>query len=130
MNIGLGAKRKMILLVDSDPHARAVLRSALEAAGFSVGEAANGPEGERTANRIKPDAILADLMMETIDAGGAIADKLKEAGSRIPIYLVSTAADALVGSVGLHELGIAGVFLKPVDPAIVVQTLKTRLLKG
>ena len=130
MNIGLGARRKMILLVDSDPHARAVLRSALEAAGFSVGEAANGPEGERTANRIKPDAILADLMMETIDAGGAIADKLKEAGSRIPIYLVSTAADALVGSVGLHELGIAGVFLKPVDPAIVVQTLKTRLLKG
>lgn len=130
MNIGLGAKRKMILLVDSDPHARAVLRSALEAAGFSVGEAANGPEGERTANRIKPDAILADLMMETIDAGGAIADKLKEAGSRIPIYLVSTAADALVGSVGLHELGIAGVFLKPIDPAIVVQTLKTRLLKG
>ena len=130
MNIGLGAKRKMILLVDSDPHARAVLRNALEAAGFSVGEAANGPEGERTANRIKPDAILADLMMETIDAGGAIADKLKEAGSRIPIYLVSTAADALVGSVGLHELGIAGVFLKPIDPAVVVQTLKTRLLRG
>lgn len=127
MNIGLGDKRKTILLVDADPHARATLRNALEAAGFSVGEAANGREGERTALRIRPDAILADLMMETVDAGGAIADKLKAAGSRIPIYIVSNAADALVGSVGLHELGVSGVFLKPADSAVVIQTLKTRL---
>ncbi len=127
MNIGLGAKRKMILLVDADPHARATLRNALEAAGFSVGEAATGHEGERTTVRVKPDAILADLMMETIDAGGVIADKLKELGSQIPVYIVSTAVDALVGAVGLHELGISGVFLKPVDPAVVIQTLKRRL---
>jgi CheY-like chemotaxis protein len=127
MNIGLGSKRKTVLLVDSDPHARAVLRNALEAAGFTVGEAASGREGERTALRIKPDAILTDLMMETIDAGGEIADKLKELSSEIPIYIVSTASDALVGAVGLRELGIAGVFLKPGDPAIIIQTLKTRL---
>ena len=42
MNIGLGARRKTILLIDADPHARAILRNALEAADFSVGEAANG----------------------------------------------------------------------------------------
>jgi CheY-like chemotaxis protein len=130
MNIGLGSKRRTILLIDSDPHARAVLRNALEAAGFSVGEAANGQEGERTAVRIRPDAILADLMMETVDAGGAIAEKLKEVGHRIPVYIVSNAADALVGSVGLHELGVSGVFLKPADSAIVIQTLKTRLGVG
>jgi CheY-like chemotaxis protein len=127
MNIGLGSRRKTILLVDADPHARAVLRNALEAAGFTVGEAASGREGERTALRIKPDAILADLMMETIDAGGVIADNLKNLGSQIPIYIVSTASDALIGAVGLRELGISGVFLKPVDPAIVLQTLKIRL---
>jgi CheY-like chemotaxis protein len=127
MNIGLGNKRRTILLVDSDPHARAVLRNALEAADFTVGEAASGHEGERTALRVKPDAILIDLMLERIDAGSEIADKLKNVGSRIPIYIVSTAADALVGAVGLRELGISGVFLKPADPAVVVQTLKTRL---
>ena len=130
MNIGLGSRRKTILLVDDDPHARAVLRNALEAAGFTVGEAASGQEGERTAIRIRPDAILADLMMETIDAGGAIAEKLKELGSTTPIYIVSTATDALVGAVGLRELGISGVFLKPVDLAVIVQTLKTRLGAG
>jgi len=129
MNIGMGCKRKTVLLVDDDPHARAVLRNALEAAGFTVGEAASGREGERTALRIRPDAILADLMMETIDAS-TIADKLKAAGSQIPVYIVSTASDALVGAVGLRELGIAGVFLKPGDPAVIVQTLKTRLGVG
>lgn len=127
MNIGLRDKRKTILLVDADPHARAVLRNALEAAGFTVGEAANGREGERTALRVKPDAILADLMMETVSAGGEIADKLRKVGSHTPVYIVSTAADALVGAVGLRELGVSGVFLKPADPAIVIQTLKTRL---
>jgi CheY-like chemotaxis protein len=127
MNIGLGTRRKTILLVDADAHARAVLRNALEAAGFTVGEAASAREGERTAIRIKPDAILADLMMDTIDAGGVIADRLKQLGSQIPVYIVSTATDALIGAVGLRELGISGVFLKPGDPAVIIQTLNTRL---
>jgi DNA-binding response OmpR family regulator len=128
MNIGLRERRRTILLVDSDPHARAGLRNALEAAGFSVGEAVNGLEGERAAVRAAPDAILAELLIGALDH--EIADRLKQIGSRIPVYIVSTAADALVGAVGLHELGVAGVFLKPVDPVIVVQTLKTRLGAG
>ncbi len=125
MNIGLGTRRRTILLIDSDPHARATLRTALEAADFSVGEAANDREGERTAARINPDAVLAELML---DAGGVtISERLHANGGSIPCYIVSTAADALTGSVGLHEMGISGVFLKPVNAAIVIQTLKTRL---
>ena len=123
MNIGLGHRRKTVLLIDGDPHARAVLRSALEAANFSVGEAANNHEGERTALRIKPDAILAELVM---DDGLTVPERLKANGAAIPCYIVSEASEALMGSVGLHEIGISGVFLKPVDPAIVIQTLKTR----
>ena len=127
MNIGLGDRRRTILLIDADAHARATLRKALEAADFSVGEAANSREGERTALRIKPDAILAELMTDPDDAGMTISERLKASGSTIPCYIVSTAGDALMGSVGLHEIGISGVFLKPVEPAIVIQTLKTRL---
>ena len=126
MNIGLGIRRRTILLIDSGPHPRAALRIALEGAGFSVGEAANGREGERTALRVKPDAILAELI-DAHDAHGTLSERLRAAGSTIPCYIVSTAGDALMGSVGLHELGIEGVFLKPVDAAIVIQTLKGRL---
>jgi DNA-binding response OmpR family regulator len=127
MNIGLGNRRRTILLVDSDAHARAALRKALEAADFSVGEAANDQEAERTALRIKPDAVLADLMTDPSDAGVPISERLKAHGSTIPCYIVSTASDALMGAIGLHEIGISGVFLKPLEPAIVIQTLKTRL---
>ena len=130
MNIGLGDRRRTILLVDADAHARAILRKALEAANFSVGEAANNREGERTALRIKPDAILAELMMDGADDGRTVSERLSAAGSGIPCYIVSAASEALVGSVGLHEIGVSGVFLKPVDTSIVIQTLKTRLGVG
>ena len=127
MNIGLFERRRTILLIDSDPHARAALRVALEAADFSVGEAANDLVGVRTALRIKPDAVIAELNLEAGDAGITIAERLHASDSNIPCYILSSAGDALMGSVGLHEMGISGVFLKPVDPAIVVQTLKTRI---
>jgi len=127
MNIGLAERRKTILLVDSDPHARTALRLALEAAHFSVGEAANNHEGERTALRIKPDAILVELITEANDTGATISERLQAQGSSIPCYIVSAASDVLMGSIGLHEIGISGVFLKPVDTAIVIQTLMTRL---
>jgi len=130
MNIGLGARRKTILLVDGDPHARALLRLALEAADFSVGEAANSVAAERTALRINPDAVLAELMLDGTDAGLPITERLHARGSEIPCYILSAAGDALMGSVGLHQIGVSGVFLKPVDTAIVIQTLRTRLGVG
>ena len=130
MNIGLGDRRRTILLVDSDPHARSTLRLSLEAAGFSVGEATTDAEGLRTALRIKPDVVLAELMLDAGDGGAPIAERLHAAASTIPCYIISNAADALMGSVGLHEMGISGVFLKPVDVAIVIQTLRTRLGSG
>lgn len=130
MNIGLGARRRTILLVDTDPHARAVLRLALESAGFSVGEAANDDEGERTALRVAPDAILAELIPAAGADGRMVSERLHARGSGIPCYIVSTAAEALLGTVGLHEIGVTGVFLKPVDAAIVVQTLRSQLGLG
>lgn len=130
MNIGLGDKRKTILLIDADAHARAILRKALEAASFSVGEATNGHEGERTISRIKPDAILTDLLVEPSIVGVTVSEWLRAKGDTTPCYIVSTASDALTGSIGLHELGVTGVFLKPVDTAVVIQTLRTRLGVG
>ncbi len=84
MNIGLGVRRRTILLVDADAHARAVLRIALEAADFSVGEAATDQEGERTALRIRPDAVLADLMLGSAEHGVTIAERLHGSGDTIP----------------------------------------------
>jgi two-component system OmpR family response regulator len=130
MNIGLGDRRQTILLIDTDPHARKTLRLALEAAGFSVGEACSTHEGERTARRIHPAAILADLMTDTANHGATLPERLHEAGFKIPIYIVSAGSDAVINTVGLHELGVTGVFLKPVDAAIIIETLHIRLARG
>lgn len=130
MNIGHGDRRQTILLVDADPHARKTLRLALEADGFSVGEACNTREGERTARRIRPHAILADLMTDAANHGATLPERLHAAGLAIPIYIVTSGSDAVLNSIGLHELGVAGVFLKPADPAIIIATLKIRLASG
>lgn len=127
MNIGLGDKRRTILLIDADAHARAGLRLALEAAEFTVGEAASGAEGERTAVRVRPDAILVDLISDPHEEGRTLPERLHGKGVAAPCFIISSAADALVGSVGLHELGVAGVFLKPADAPVIIRTLRTRL---
>jgi two-component system chemotaxis response regulator CheY len=123
----LGNRRRTILLVDQDPHFRATLRGVLEDAGFMVGEAANGKEGERTAMRIRPDAILAELMLEGVDTGGLVAQRLREVGEKFPIYLISSAAESMHTDFNFHDLGISGIFAKPLDPKAVVQTLRARL---
>jgi DNA-binding response OmpR family regulator len=127
----MGKNRRTVLLVDQDPQFRAGLRVALEAAGFLVGEAANGKEGERTALRIRPDAILLELMLEAVDSGSVMAHRLREVGEKFPIFIISSAADAIYTDLNLDELGVAGAFGKPVDPQVVINTLRTRLsLRG
>src|ERR1700685_2923071 len=123
----MAAERKLILLISHAPHARAILRRALEAEGFLVGEAANSKEGERTIRRVNPDAAIADLQMEIVEAGERAIEQLCQAGGDRLFYLVTTGPDALSGEFNLHQLGVTGVFLKPVDPAIVIATLKTAL---
>ena len=82
---------KTILVIDDDPDVRATLRIILESAGFTVGEAAEGTAGMKIAEKIRPDAIILDLMMETVDAGSKVSTKLKSAGFTCPIYLLSAA---------------------------------------
>jgi len=118
--------RKLILLISHDAHARAILRRELEAQGFLVGEAANGKEGERTIRRVKPDAAIADLQMEIVEGGERVIERLHEASIDTLFYLVTT-GDAATLDYSLHDLGVTGMFLKPVDAVIVGQTLSTAL---
>ena len=119
--------KRTILAIDDDPDIRGAMRVFLEAAGYVVGEASTGEEGIRTAERIKPDAIIVDLMMETVDAGSVVARTLKDSGYEGPIYLLSSAGDTVRYNIDARELGLAGIFQKPIDPKVLVTTLKTRL---
>jgi DNA-binding NarL/FixJ family response regulator len=122
--------RKLILLISHDPHGRASLRRALEAEGFLVGEAANSDEGERTIRRVQPDVAIADLQMEIVESGAPAIERLRAAAGAGLFYLVTTGTNALGGEYDLHRLGVTGIFLKPVDPAIVIATLRPALAQA
>lgn len=126
-NMAAGDLGKTILIIDDDPDIRASTRIVLESAGFSVGEAADGEEGMKIATRIQPDAILMDLMMETVDAGSKASSQLKASGFEGPIYLLSAAGDAVRYNIDAKELGLAGIFQKPIDHNVLLTTLKTKL---
>lgn len=118
---------KTILTIDDDPDIRASLRVVLESEGFSVGEAANGEEGLKVAERIRPDAIIIDLMMENVDSGSSVAQRLKEKGFKGPVYLLSSAGDTVRYNIDARDLGLAGIFQKPIDPATLLATLRAKL---
>ena len=121
------SKKKTILTIDDDPDIRATLRIILESEGFSVGEAANSQEALKIAERINPDAIIVDLMMEDVDSGSIVAQKLKEQNYQGPVYMLSAAGDTVKYNIDTRELGLAGVFQKPIDPSMLVKTLKRKL---
>jgi len=65
--------------------------------------------------------------MEIVEGGERVIERLRDAGPRNVFYLVTTGTDALSFEFSLHQLGVTGIFLKPIDSAIVIQTLKAAL---
>jgi hydrogenase maturation protease len=122
-----GETGKTILIIDDDPDIRKATRIVLESAGFVVGEASTGEEGLKTAQKIKPDAILLDLMMETVDAGSKVSVRLKEGGFTAPIFLLSSVGDAVRYNIDAQDLGLAGIFQKPIDHKTLLSTLQAEL---
>jgi hydrogenase maturation protease len=122
-----GETGKTILIIDDDPDIRKATRIVLESAGFVVGEASTGEEGLKTAQKIEPDVILLDLMMETVDAGSKVSTQLKEGGFTAPIFLLSSVGDAVRYNIDAQELGLAGIFQKPIDHKTLLSTLKAEL---
>jgi DNA-binding NarL/FixJ family response regulator len=118
--------RKLVILVSHDAHARAILRKRLELDGFSVGEAANADEGDRTVRRVKPDATIADLQLEIVEGRVGVIEKLHEAHAASLLYLLTT-GDAATLSFGWDALGVAGIFLKPMDAEVISAALHSAL---
>ncbi len=121
------SSKKTVLIIDDDADIRSSIRLVLEAEGYAVGEASTGEEGLKVAERIEPDAVIVDLMMETVDSGAVLAKKLKDLGSTGPIWMLSSAGDSVSYNLDPRELGLSGIFQKPVDPKTLLSTLKAKL---
>ncbi len=58
---------RKVLVVDDEPHIRAVLRGYLEADGFEVAEVGDGEAAIVALRAIPPDVVLLDVMLPGID---------------------------------------------------------------
>ena len=117
----------VILCVDDDDDVLFTLRVILESAQYIMVGARTAEEGVRRYREHRPDFVLVDLMMEESDSGASFARELKALGNRAPVYMLSTVGDQLSGSVDPAQLGLDGVFQKPINAETLLLTLKTKL---
>jgi DNA-binding response OmpR family regulator len=119
----------VILCVDDDPDILESLKVVIESAGHRVASAASAAAAADIYRRVEPDLIIVDLMMEKVDAGTDFVKRARREGYAAPIYLLSAVGDALERSVDADALGVSGVFQKPIDPKVLLETIATRLRK-
>ena len=84
-----------ILIIDDDEDYRASTRALLEGEGYEVMEASNGPDGLAAARQDRPDLIVLDVMMDTLNEGYSVNQALKQLPEyrdlgRIPVLMASS----------------------------------------
>lgn len=119
----------VILAIDDDEDVLYALRIVLEKNGYLMVEAHSAEEGVRLFKKEKPDFIIVDLMMESIDAGKNLVKELKFLGNSAPVYMLSSVGDELATNIDVAELGLQGVFQKPINTDALIRTLDRKLKK-
>jgi signal transduction histidine kinase len=96
-----------ILVVEDDPHVRAVTTRSLAAAGYAVIEAANGDEAlERAAGLPgRLHLVVTDVVLPGVD-GRTLAERLRRARPELRVLYVSGHADEVVANRGILQPGI------------------------
>lgn len=128
--------QQTILVVDDEQTVREVVKRYLNAAGFHVLEAKNGPEALATLEENRPDLMVLDVMLPGID-GFALTRALRDAPSgearakarNTPIILLTARreeSDRLRG----FELGADDYVIKPFSPRELVLRIQAVLKRG
>jgi PAS domain S-box-containing protein len=124
--------RPLILNVDDDPVARAVVSVLLRQTGFEVEEASWDEETSRLAAR-EPDLVLLDVNLGAGMDGLEVCRRLKAdpVTATTPVMLISAISVRTEDRVRALEEGADGYLTKPIDPADLVAHLKALLrLRG
>jgi DNA-binding NtrC family response regulator len=117
--------QKRILIVDDEPNVRMVFRTALEAAGHEIAEAADGAAALLRARRSPFDLILLDLKMPGTD-GIETLKRLRDSGDPTPVVVV-TAHGGVSQAVAAVKLGAVDFLPKPVSPTILREAVASAI---
>lgn len=117
------SKKKLVLCVDDDQDILDSLAALLSSRGFEVERASSGPEALEKFARLRPDFVICDLMMESVDTGLSLVKEMRRQRAELPIFLLSSVGAGLEQHADARQLGISAVFQKPLDPAAILQAL-------
>jgi len=117
----------VILYVDDDQDFLDSMRVLLEANGYKMVEAGSAEEGLKVYRETNPDLIIADLMMEEVDAGTSFVKELRAMGNKAPIYMLSSVGDSLNMATDYQQIGVDGIFQKPINHDALLSVLRAKL---
>lgn len=115
-----------VLLVDDEPSIREGLRTLVDwnGLGFDViGDAANGRDGLRKGERLRPDLVLADIRMPGMD-GLQMIEELRGLGHSCSFIILSGYSDFQYAKRAIDNR-VDSYLLKPIDP----EELRARLVR-
>ncbi len=117
-----------ILAVDDDPTARELLVTVLGYAGHELREAADGAEALALAQAVRPDLIISDLMMPTMD-GFEFVRRLREnpAFAQTPVLFYTATYLESEARTLAHECGVSNIITKPAEPEEILQVVSSVL---
>ncbi|HLA51140.1 MAG TPA: response regulator [Thermodesulfobacteriota bacterium] len=119
-----------ILIVDDEQDILTLLKYNLEKARFQVVSAEDGPEAIELVKKGKPDLIILDIMLPSME-GTEVCKALKkdEATSHIPVIMLTAKGEEIDRIVGL-ELGADDYITKPFSPRELILRVKAVLKRG
>jgi len=118
---------KRILLIEDNEQNRYLVTFLLQARGWEVVYAADGPAGLALAGEIAPALILLDIQLPGMD-GYAVARALRANPKLAAIPVVAVTSYAMSGDrERCIEAGCTGYLEKPIDPQTFVAEVEAML---
>src|ERR1700736_2177634 len=114
---------KRVLIADDNVYVRYVIRTFLQdQVGIEIcGEAADGVEAIEKSGQLKPDLILLDLSMPSLN-GAEVALILKNAKPDVRIIMFTMYSSKISPSL-ISALGVAAVLSEPDDMGHLVESI-------
>lgn len=122
----VASDKRSVLVVDDDPAIREYFKLILED-NYQVFEAVTGEEGGAMAQRLMPDIIVSDIMMEGI-SGIELCKTIKENPvlNHIPVILITGTSDEAIRLQGIKG-GADDYITKPFDKELLLARLSNLL---
>jgi CheY-like chemotaxis protein/DNA-binding CsgD family transcriptional regulator len=120
-----------VLVVEDEPDIRQLIRVNLELDGYAVVLAADGAEGLEAVGRQRPDVIVLDVMMPTLD-GWEVLSRLKAAAddlAAVPVLMLTARTDTIDRLRGGIE-GAIRYLTKPFSPPELRDAVRDALTGG